>query len=102
MQPARVLGRIQVDLADKVEPSLVLSFDLFMKELHTKLLNVELRRRNGGHPPPLAQSRTCGFPASGSSVVLACAQGTPLMQTPSGARPPSSRAVPGPPASARG
>ncbi len=33
-----------------------------------------LRRRDGGHPPPPAQTRTCSFSASGSSVVLASAQ----------------------------
>jgi len=30
-----------------------------------------LRGRNAGYPAPPAQTRTCGFPASGSSVVLA-------------------------------
>jgi len=30
-----------------------------------------LRRKDAGYPAPPAQSRTCGFPASGSSVVLA-------------------------------
>jgi hypothetical protein len=29
-----------------------------------------------GHPPPPAQTRTCSFSASGSSVVLASAQTT--------------------------
>ncbi len=33
-----------------------------------------LRRRDGGHPPPPAQTRTCSFSASGSSVALASAQ----------------------------
>jgi hypothetical protein len=33
-----------------------------------------LRGRDGGHPPPPAQTRTCSFSASGSSVVLASAQ----------------------------
>ena len=33
-----------------------------------------LRRRDAGYPAPPAQSRTCGFPASGSSVVLAFAR----------------------------
>ena len=32
------------------------------------------RGRNAGYPAPPAQSRTCGFPASGSSVALASAQ----------------------------
>ena len=32
------------------------------------------RGRNAGHPAPPAQSRTCGFPASGSSVRLASAR----------------------------
>ena len=31
------------------------------------------RGRNAGYPTPPTQSRTCGFPASGSSVVLASA-----------------------------
>ena len=31
------------------------------------------RGRSAGYPTPPAQSRTCGFPASGSSVVLASA-----------------------------
>jgi len=31
------------------------------------------RGRNAGYPAPPAQTRTCGFPASGSSVVLAFA-----------------------------
>ena len=31
------------------------------------------RGRSAGHPTPPTQSRTCGFPASGSSVVLASA-----------------------------
>ena len=33
-----------------------------------------LRRRNAGYPAPPAQSRTCSFPASGSSVVLTFAR----------------------------
>ena len=33
----------------------------------------DLRRRDSGYPEPPPQSRTCGFPASGSSVVLAFA-----------------------------
>jgi hypothetical protein len=33
-----------------------------------------LRRRNSGYPEPPPQTRTCGFPASGSSVVLAFAR----------------------------
>ena len=36
--------------------------------------DARLRRRDGGHPPPPAQTRTCSFSASGSSVVLASAQ----------------------------
>ena len=32
------------------------------------------RGRNAGYPAPPAQSRTCGFPASGSSVALAFAR----------------------------
>jgi hypothetical protein len=35
------------------------------------------RRRDGGYPPPPAQTRTCSFSASGSSVVLASAQTAP-------------------------
>ena len=38
------------------------------------LLFVSLRRRDAGYPAPPAQSRTCSFPASGSSVVLAFAR----------------------------
>ena len=33
-----------------------------------------IRRRDAGYPAPPAQSRTCSFPASGSSVVLAFAR----------------------------
>ncbi|MFT7532301.1 MAG: hypothetical protein ACI9FD_003329 [Gammaproteobacteria bacterium] len=36
---------------------------------------VQSRSRNAGYPAPPAQSRTCGFPASGSSVALAFVQG---------------------------
>jgi hypothetical protein len=38
------------------------------------LLLFSLRRRNAGYPAPPAQSRTCSFPASGSSVVLTFAR----------------------------
>lgn len=48
-----------------------------------------LRRRDAGYPAPPAQSRTCGFPASGSSVVLAFARAMKIMQTPRGVRRPS-------------
>ncbi len=41
----------------------------------------KLRGRNAGYPAPPAQSRTCGFPASGSSVVLASAQSLINTQT---------------------
>jgi hypothetical protein len=41
-----------------------------------------LRRRDSGYPEPPAQSRTCSFPASGSSVVLAFALAISFMQTP--------------------
>ena len=34
----------------------------------------EIRRRDSGYPEPPPQSRTCGFPASGSSVVLTFAR----------------------------
>jgi hypothetical protein len=34
----------------------------------------ELRRRDSGYPEPPPQSRTCGFPASGSSVARAFAR----------------------------
>jgi hypothetical protein len=34
--------------------------------------------RNAGYPAPPVQSRTCSFPASGSSVALASAQGQTL------------------------
>ena len=37
------------------------------------LLSLKSRGRNAGYPAPPAQTRTCGFPASGSSVVLAFA-----------------------------
>ena len=37
--------------------------------------------RNAGYPAPPAQTRTCGFPASGSSVVLAFAQSIRFMKT---------------------
>ena len=40
------------------------------------------RGRNAGYPAPHAQTRTCGFPASGSSVVLAFAQGISIMKIP--------------------
>ena len=43
------------------------------------------RSRNAGYPAPPAQTRTCGFPASGSSVVLAIAQDRTIKPTPSGA-----------------
>jgi len=36
------------------------------------------RGRNARYRAPPAQTRTCGFPASGSSVVLAFATGVPL------------------------
>ena len=35
---------------------------------------VTIRGRDTGYPVPPAQTRTCGFPASGSSVVLAFAR----------------------------
>jgi hypothetical protein len=41
-----------------------------------------IRRRDSGHPEPPPQSRTCGFPASGSSVVLAFARAWKVMPTP--------------------
>jgi hypothetical protein len=41
-----------------------------------------IRRRDAGYPAPPAQSRTCSFPASGSSVVLAIALAISFMQTP--------------------
>jgi hypothetical protein len=44
--------------------------------------------RSAGYPAPPAQTRTCGFPASGSSVVLAFAQDKTIMRTPSGTTPP--------------
>ena len=45
-----------------------------------------LRGRDVGYPAPPAQTRTCSFPASGSSVVLASAmQGNSLKQTPADA-----------------
>jgi len=34
----------------------------------------KIRGRNAGYPAPPAQSRTCGFPASGSSVILTFAK----------------------------
>jgi hypothetical protein len=37
------------------------------------LIFYDRRGRNAGCPTPPTQSRTCGFPASGSSVVLASA-----------------------------
>jgi hypothetical protein len=39
-----------------------------------RFLFVTSRGRNASHPAPPAQSRTCGFPASGSSVRLASAR----------------------------
>jgi len=38
------------------------------------LANDRSRGRNAGYPAPPAQTRTCGFPASGSSVLLAFAR----------------------------
>ena len=46
------------------------------------------RSRNAGYPTPPAQTRTCGFPASGSSVVLAFVQDNAIKHTPYGATPP--------------
>jgi hypothetical protein len=40
-----------------------------------------IRGRNAGYPAPPAQSRTCRFPASGSSVVLASVCDKPLTRT---------------------
>jgi hypothetical protein len=37
------------------------------------LPKVSLYGRNAGYPAPPVQTRTCSFPASGSSVVLASA-----------------------------
>src|SRR5262245_22039126 len=46
--------------------------------------------RNAGYPAPPVQSRTCSFPASGSSVVLASAvQSRAFRQTLSDVGPPS-------------
>jgi hypothetical protein len=41
-------------------------------------MNRSLRRRDSGCPEPPPQTRTCSFPASGSSVVLAFARATRL------------------------
>jgi CRISPR-associated protein Cmr1 len=41
------------------------------KYLGMGLFAMGSRSRNAGYPAPPAQTRTCGFPASGSSVVLA-------------------------------
>jgi hypothetical protein len=38
--------------------------------------------RNAGYPAPPARTRTCSFPASGSSVVLAFAQAIGLIAIP--------------------
>ena len=37
--------------------------------------------RNAGYPTPPVQSRTCSFPASGSSVALASAQGSTVISS---------------------
>ena len=45
------------------------------KHLNLNILSYfSFRGRNAGYPAPPAQSRTCGFPASGSSVALAFAR----------------------------
>ncbi len=46
------------------------------------------RGRDAGYPAPPAQTRTCGFPASGSSVILAFAQDKSIKLAPFGVSPP--------------
>ena len=45
-----------------------------MRKIFLGPILTKRRGRNAGHPAPPTQSRTCGFPASGSSVVLASVQ----------------------------
>ncbi len=58
------------------------AFISFLSLLQSLLFMIKSSRgRNAGYPAPPAQTRTCGFPASGSSVVLAFAQSNRAMQT---------------------
>ena len=66
------------------------AIELFVIDLKGRYLNGVKGScsRNAGYPAPPAQTRTCGFPASGSSVVLAFAQSKTIMRPPSSAFPP--------------
>ncbi len=54
--------------------TVLIHFDLSLFSIITFHTETVSRGRNAGCPAPPTQSRTCGFPASGSSVTLASAR----------------------------
>src|SRR5262249_61499650 len=73
-------ARLQPDKIGVRDSQRALTFGQW-NERASRLANALRHGRNAGYPAPPVQTRTCSFPASGSSVALASAQGRTVISS---------------------